>query len=575
MISALDSYTSKQYGENGHAEYKQETGKSFDLLKERIVQYSFQLIRTNQATVKNLSKIFNDLINDIVEQRNDELLVVLYKLIGQTRDIEAGKGERILSYMMIYIWYQFFPELAINLINRFMKGEDDSLPFGSWKDIKLFCDYVTSIEGTNSPLISICIGMMNEQLRDDNDKVIYGGKDITLCARWVPRETNKYKWLFKLLAEDYFKHYLESARSVKQINGAKTKAYMDYRKVISALNRVLDTVQIKMCEKSWASIDHNNTTSVTLSKSKKAFMNQGKKRGRIDDEDRIKCAENFELYVTSKVKSGQALKGKCVGLVDYVKDSLDIINKHHDMTAEFIETNKLEVDVLNSQFTDFLSRIGNLENMIAMVDQSGSMFQDDAGFAALGLGTIVSNKSSLGKRLMTFSAEPSWISLEHCTTFHDCMKELNLHSNKAGLNTNFYRALKLVLDACVSAKLPDSTVSKMVLAVFSDMQIDQGDDRRQPLASMYDGIQKMYKEAGYSSVPHILFWNLRSTSGFPSLSSTKNTTMFSGYSPALLNAFVSKGMDMLQDITPWYMLLETLNLPRYECLEKEMKDWLQ
>ena len=248
-----------------------------------------------------------------------------------------------------------------------------------------------------------------------------------------------------------------------------------------------------------------------------------------------------------------------------------MINRFDEMTEDFVESNKLEIDVLNSQFADFLSRVGDLENMIAMVDQSGSMYsEDDAGLAALGLGTVVANKSALGKRVMTFSAEPSWISLEQCSTFHDCMKELKLHSHKAGLNTNFYKALKLILDSCVSANLPDSIVSNMVLAIFSDMQIDVGDNRKQRLATMYDGIKDMYNDAGYSSVPHILFWNLRSTTGAPSSSSTKNTTMFSGYSPALLNTFCSKGMDMLQNITPWHMLVESLNIPRYDCLRKDI-----
>lgn len=572
MLAAIDTYTNKQYGENGHAEYKEETGTSFDKLKERIVQLSFQLIRSVE-NVKNLSKIFHDLIHDILEQRHGSLLVVLYKLIGQTRDIESGKGERVLSYMMVYVWYQFFPELAINLLKRFIKGEDDSVPFGSWKDIKLFCDYVRSINEIDHPLISICIGIINEQLREDNDKVIYGGKDITLCARWVPRESSKYKWLFRLLATDYFKEYLETAITNIQIKNAKYKAYMDYRKVITALNTVLDTVQIKMCGNDWASIDHNKTTSVTLSKSKNAFMNKGKKRGEIDSEDRKTCAKNFENFVVSKIKSGETLKGKCVALVDYVKDSLDMINKCRHMTAEV--TSQLEIDVLNSQFADFLTRIGEVENFVAMVDQSGSMFSDDAGFAALGLGTVVANKSTLGKRVMTFSAEPSWISLEKCETFYDCMKELKKHDHKAGFNTNFYKALRLILHACVSDSLPDSVVSNMVLVIFSDMQIDAGDDRSQPLISMFGGIEKMYKDAGYSSLPHILFWNLRSTNGAPSLSTTKNTTMLSGYSPALLNSFVNKGMDMLQDFTPWHMLLETLNIPRYSSLEKDIQDWLQ
>ena len=571
MLAALDTYANKQFGENGHAEYRLETGTSIDKLKERIVQLSFQLVRTTDTS--NLATLFNSLLSDVIKSIDKSLLSVLYRLTGQLRDIESGKGERSLSYMMIHVWYKFYPELAVNLINRYVKAEGETIPFGSWKDIKLFCEYVKKVESDDHPLITICVDIMNQQLREDNEKVIYGGTDITLCARWVPRESSKFEWLFKLLAINYFKHYLETAKTDVQIQKAKSKAYMDYRKMISAMNKVLDTVQIKMCANKWATIDHNKTTSVTLSKSKSAFMNKGKKRGTINETDRIECAENFEKYVTSKIKSGETLKGKCVGLVDYVKNSLDMINKYTYMTAEV--TSQLEIDVLNSQFADFLSRIGELENFVAMVDQSGSMFCDDAGLAALGLGTVVANKSTLGKRVMTFSAEPSWISLEKCETFHDCIKELKKHDHKAGLNTNFYKALKLLLNACVTAKLPDSVVSNMVLGIFSDMQIDKGDDRSQPLMSMFGGIEKMYKDAGYSSLPHILFWNLRSWDGTPSLSSTKNTTMLSGYSPALLNAFVNKGMDILQDLTPWSMLLETLNNPRYQCLDEELRNWLQ
>jgi hypothetical protein len=314
------------------------------------------------------------------------------------------------------------------------------------------------------------------------------------------------------LAKDYFKEYFETAKTNKQIQNANTKAFMNYRKIITNLNKIIDTVQIKMCENNWSNINHNKTPSVALFKNKRAFMNASKHRGVINTYDRIQCAENFQNYVNSKLQSGENLKGTCVGLVDYVKNSHSIVNSFN------YEKNRLEIDILNSQFADFIKGIGNLENIIAMVDQSGSMYSDNAGYAALGLGIIVATKSTLGKRVMTFSEEPSWISLEKCNTLYQTMEELNKHSYKSGLNTDFYKALKLLLDSCVTSNLPDSIVSNMVLAIFSDMQIDFGDSNVQPLSSMYDNIKKMYKDAGYSSVPHILFWNLRSTTGFPSLS---------------------------------------------------------
>ena len=48
------------------------------------------------------------------------------------------------------------------------------------------------------------------------------------------------------------------------------------------------------------------------------------------------------------------------------------------------------------------------------------------------------------------------------------------------------------------------------------------------LRLIYDNIKQKYHDAGMKSFgipynpPHILFWNLRSTSGFPNLSTEKN-----------------------------------------------------
>ena len=100
------------------------------------------------------------------------------------------------------------------------------------------------------------------------------------------------------------------------------------------------------------------------------------------------------------------------------------------------------------------------------------------------------------------------------------------------------------------------------------MQIDyQGNESLTD--SMWQHIEKMYAAYGYTKVPHILFWNLRSTSGFPSMSSQKNATMFSGFSPALLNLFCEKGADGLRECTPMSQLMEVLDHPRYKIFSPE------
>jgi len=90
---------------------------------------------------------------------------------------------------------------------------------------------------------------------------------------------------------------------------------------------------------------------------------------------------------------------------------------------------------------------------------------------------------------------------------------------------------------------------------------------------MWAHIEKEYARAGIKAVgvpykpPHILFWNLRHTNGFPVLSEQRGATMFAGFSPALLNTFMDLGMEAIKEFTPWNMLQKQLSSPRYNLTE--------
>ncbi|NDA90011.1 MAG: DUF2828 family protein, partial [Alphaproteobacteria bacterium] len=146
---------------------------------------------------------------------------------------------------------------------------------------------------------------------------------------------------------------------------------------------------------------------------------------------------------------------------------------------------------------------------------------------------------------------------------------------------NFYGAFDRILDAIVEKKLTPDQVEGMILAIFSDMQIDDPNvGAPKNMETFYETMERKYAETGERlwgtpfKPPHILFWNLRSTSGFPCLSSQKNVSMMSGFSPALLNLFCEKGLDALQGCTPWSVLVEQMNKPRYQCLEDKVREVL-
>jgi hypothetical protein len=176
---------------------------------------------------------------------------------------------------------------------------------------------------------------------------------------------------------------------------------------------------------------------------------------------------------------------------------------------------------------------------------------------------------------MSFSTNPTWHNLDGCDNFVDMIRVLQ--NGEVGYSTNFHGAFDRILDAIVEKKLTPDQVEGMILAIFSDMQIDDPTVKAPSnMESFYESMERKYSETGVRlwgtpfKPPHILFWNLRSTSGFPSLSSQKNVSMMSGFSPALLNLFCEKGMDALQGCTPWSILVEQMNKPRYQCLEDKV-----
>jgi len=579
LVNALDNYTLKQIGENGHIEY----GWSNNI-REKILQLSFQLVRTpDKNQEKNLSIILKDILSSLKHNTSSDkiaerevakgYLSILYRMIGHTRDIIDGKGEYNLTYMMIYTWFDYYPQLALFALKCLVTNDDNKVhQYGSWKDIKYFCEYCKS-KGAHvfHPLIHYAIILMNEQLKKDYVNHKQGSDTISLVSKWVPREKSTFGWLYESFATSYFINYMETANTDERKKKAILKCKMEYRKLLSKLNKKLDTLQIKQCAKTWSDINFNNVTSISMTKQKKAFLNvnnTGQSRF-SDSQDRINCAEHFTNYIQNAIKSGTEVKGTRVGMADFTKQAVNLLNQQSSPNTQ------TEIDVLNSQWRDNANQNGALGKMIAMVDVSGSMDGDPMN-VAIALGIRIADKSVLGKRVMTFSTKPTWVNLE---SYSDFVSQVEVVRRADwGMSTNFYAALDTILDAILTNKMDPDDVQDMILVILSDMQMDAADKHG---LALYDSIKLKYQEAGLRSEykkpykpPHILFWNLRSTGGFPSLSTQQNASMLSGFSPALLNLFCDKGLDALQSCTPWSVLEQTLENERYKIMSNRINEEL-
>ena len=600
LVSALDKMNNIQYGENNHIEYKWS-----EIQQEQILQLSFQLVRTTDVDKRHeLAKKFS---NCFKKSSLDERKILI-KLLAHTRDIEEGKGEYALSIAIIseLAEIEAYREMCASLMCVFVGASTSNVnsqkPMGSWKDMKYLFN---ELDACPPELVTV----INKQLKEDIESM-NNTKSCSLLAKWIPREkSKKFGWIHKILAMDYFEHYGHLGWTKR----ATDKAQTYYRKIVSRLNRYIDTVQIKQCSHTWKSINFDNVTSITMMKQRKAFLNDKS----LHDNDRIVCRQHLLQHI-EQVKNGtKEMKGKRTGMIDFVKAAIELKYNANNNTNSNTNTNansnhESERFIINEAWKNNSKDTKSLENMIAMVDTSGSMESENSQplYSAIGLGIRVAEKSKLGKRIMTFDANPSWINLDNCKDFVD-----EVHTVKDagwGMNTNFHKAMELILNQIKVNKLAADDVENLVLVVFSDMQFDaaeKNDDDDNPslindsscgsryprnscgpndssCGSQYRGaatetvrqiLVKKFHDAGVEicgtgyKMPHILFWNLRSTNGFPELSYQNNVTMLSGYSPMLLNSFMEDGMTGLRDATPWGMLTKMLDKERYNVLESLVK----
>ena len=206
------------------------------------------------------------------------------------------------------------------------------------------------------------------------------------------------------------------------------------------------------------------------------------------NEDRIVCSNNYENYIKDCKNKKVIAKGKCVSVIDFVKDAINCN----------IELNPLERDAINNQWNS--NKTSNkFKNMIAMIDTSASMEQENSNplYTAIGLGIKIAEKSNIGKRVLTFSKNPEWINLDDCEDFVSMVKKVR--SAPWGTNTNFRLALELILKAAYENKVNCEEMENMTLVILSDMQIDRGKllgDNNM----MFDMMKNKYNSFGYNFI---------------------------------------------------------------------------
>ena len=538
--------------------------KIIDTYPEQITQFAFQLTRKTPSDLKKISYQLNDLlislknalfISDDTDKINQYIhyYILLYKLIAYTRDIFVGKGERDLTYMMIYVWYTQFPILGIHILH--LLSDKKSYPFGCWKDIKYFCNYVkeNSPKNTNDSIIETCVNILNQQLIKD----IQNKKEISLVSKWIPREkSKKFGWLFDKCAIQWsqimYPEYYYFATTKPSIP-FQNKIKREYRKNISNLNRQLDTVQIKQCENRWSHIKINTITENTKHKQLNVLLNQDMYGYvRRQTEDRNICRENmishlFYEYETPQTQTQTQTYKKEIYSSFQMKDLIKEIEFAY--TIESMERINHNWDKVKGNI------LQKTENIIPILDLTTTNYIN-----ALSISIMLSEISKIQNKILVYDQIPVWVNFSETKSLFEKVKQVQEIKNSKQVETsNVFTALELLMLSIQNTNMSLEEVANLVLCIVSDFST--------PIKELQLHIHYFFHKNGYSKSPHIIYWNvsLYQNNYYPCNAFTTRTLMISGTSSS---CFQFLNDPLWKEYTPYTYLCNVLGQERYHELEK-------
>ena len=477
-------------------------------------------------------------------------------LIFQTRNIRGGKGERTLAYDLIKSLAKKNYQLSLDLLPLFSH-------YGCWRDLfklaetKEFTDHVVDIT--------------LQQFA--KDKVAMAeNKSVSLLAKWAPREKTHNGSLAKVLAKRLFPLVLILSEQMKA-----------YRKMLSALNKHLETVEIMMCDQHFSEIDPAHVPGRALQKYRRAFLNQtstfqkGKHNPhpdngvRSDAADRVEGATHFSEHFAAAAKGDLVLKGA------------DTVYPHEVIKSVYEgRSSEDERNLRLGQWAAFVNKAhsgGALKNCLAMCDFSGSM-DGLPKMVSLALGLLIAEVSGSNK-ILTFDSVPQWHAFNPAHNLYE--KVASIGNIGHGLSTDFQKAMDLVLSDIKQRRCLPEDVPKDLI-VFTDMGWDQAysSSEKSPYTdnsyrhnvkteawqTHIQMIRENFKRAGEDlhgvpfQPPRIVIWNLRAEySDFHARADEEGVVMLSGWSPALFKVLQEKGVEVL---TPIAALRLQLDDPMYE-----------
>jgi len=554
--------------ENNEEAYTFE-GTLTDNLLSYLVSFNEKLIgnrgKKNVTTCgiskEKLDDLFFNYIKKVERLRNetdiDICLKYLFKLIIYTRDIENGKGERLLFYRLILNYYSltnYCKKQVIELLPYLTGGYKCKLekPYGSFLDLNKLIEVIYDEYDPDDyiELIEAIVELYIKNLKYDNNSL-----KPSLAAKWAPRinkSLDKKTNLGKLICERMYSEYKNYNTSQKL-----------YRLLLSKINKNNNIPERNMSDNNWDIIELKHIPSKCFKKHKKALLNINKDGSeRSTNYKRQICKNNILKELSKPIETSKLNVNK---LQPY-----ELIENYYNYDdIRELQWNKFKYEIYE-KYKD-----SNFKQGLCVSDFSGSMSGIPMNVCK-SLSILLSGMlpEPWKNQVITFEEKPQWVELDDTKSLYENVQVLN----KApwGYNTNFEAVFDLILNTAVKHKIPQDGMPE-VLYIFSDMQFDQ----TQKTCGYYRGtnnkydrifedqklkIDRAFKDAGYNP-PHLVFWNLRGdTDSHVASSESNNVSILSGFSSNIFKGFLDGTLDVCA--TPLDNLLNILDSERYDIIDQ-------
>jgi hypothetical protein len=511
-------------------------------------------------TMNNLTHHVNEIINFAKNNNDSSIIEDLFVTIFHKRNCRGGEGEKLITYQLILAVYEHYPMVVNKVITL--------LPlYGYYKDYFEIWAMICNMESLDKyrSLINTIVESIIIQLKKD----LSSENDISLLAKWLPRQGNMYNtqcYWYDIKSEKRIKSplYLASIFFNQPPFNPKTSLVnnwilMKYRKMVSELTKKLNVPEIYMCAKNYHMIEFEKVASKALKTYSKAFLNE-KAKGSLgynmqetgnrypDDIDRVSTRKKLLQFIQdgniSKLKGAQLDPHEIMSKLARSSSSVE----SEILRAQWVRKKE---DVINQtkKLMETSSNLKGIGRCIPMIDVSGSMCgKNDSGVepieVAIALGIMTSELSTPPFNNMAISFTESPILFNFYEEQTPDEKRNVILNNYVGYSTKFGKAIELILKICVDNKVPSSDIPNLI--VFTDGQFDQmntpqqtyanrGPSKVKPWKTSHEELLTMWANAGYDKIPNIIYWNLRAnTPGFQTSSDHPGVQMLQGYSPSLM-----------------------------------------